>query len=146
MKKMIRFVCMVLVLSLGLAFPAHAESNSEARGSAFFAAYTAYLYKTSSTSFQIWFEVDSNAALMQEIGVSTIEVYRSSDQSNWIKIKTYKKANYSQMTDANTYSHAGYVTYDIASPGYYYTAYVTFYAKNSSGVGERDMYTAILRM
>ena len=35
------------------------------------------------------------------------------------------------MVDQNTSSYAGYVTYSGASSGYYYTAYVTFYAKNS---------------
>lgn len=146
MKRSVRIICLLLVLSMVMVFPAYASENASTWGSAFFSAYGTGLYKTSSTSFQIWFDVDSNASMMDKIGVSEITVYRSSDQTNWIKIKTYKPSNYPEMLDENTSSHTGYVTYDIASPGYYYTALVTFYAKNSTGVGERDVYTSILQM
>lgn len=146
MKKSFRFICVILVLSLLMVFPASAESYIEPRGSAFFASYGTFLYKTSSSSFQIWFDVDANAETMQVIGASEIEVYRSSDQSNWTKMKTYTMANYPEMVDENTCSHTGYVTYTGATSGYYYTACVTFYAKNSTGSAERYVYTEILKM
>lgn len=146
MKKTLRIVCIMLVISLALAMPAQAEGVADTRASAFFSGHGASLYKTSATTFQIWFDVDSNVATMQRIGVSSIEVYRSSNQSSWTLMKTYDMDDYPGMTDYNTSSHTGYVTYSNATPGYYYTAYVVFYAKNSSGVGETDTYTAILRM
>ena len=90
MKKLVRFVCMILVCSLVLAVPAQAESAVEPRGSAFFASYGTDLYKTSSSSFQIWFDVISNAATMQVLGVSEIIVYRSADQQSWSKMRTYE--------------------------------------------------------
>lgn len=146
MKKIARIVCIILVLSMMLVIPAQAETNVEPRGSAFFAAYSTYLYKTSSTSFQIWFDVDANAAMMDELGVSEISLYRSSDQQTWTEIKLYEKDAYSVMTDKDSYSYINYVTYNNAWSGYYYCAYVTFYAKNSTGIGERYVYTGILRM
>lgn len=145
MKKSIRIVCLVLVLSFVLTIPAYA-TEQEARASAFFSSYWTELYKVSSNTFQIWFDVNANAATMQKIGVSEIIVYRSSDQQNWIRMKTYDMDDYSEMICENTGSHTGYVTYDIATTGYYYTACVTFYAKNSSGVGEKIIYTPILQM
>ena len=146
MKRRFRFLCLILTLSLLLAFPVHAASDVEPRGSAFFGSYGTRLYKVSSNSFEIWFDVNANAAVMQEIGVSMIEVYRSEDQQHWTKMKTYEMENYPEMIDDNTFSHTGYVTYSYATPGCYYRAYVTFYAKNSTGIGERFVYTQILRM
>ena len=146
MKRSFRFLCLVLVLSLLLAFPVQAATDAETRGSAFFGAYGADLYKTGVASFEIWFDVVANAAIMQEIGVSIIEVYRSTDQEHWVKLKTYEMEDYPEMIDDNTASHTGYVTFDNAVPGFYYTACVIFYAKNSTGVGERYVYTQILRM
>lgn len=146
MKKLTRFVCMILVCSLLLAVPAQAATVVEPRGSAFFSAYGTDLYKASTTSFEIWFDVDANASTMQELGVTEIIVYRSTDQQTWRKMKTYTPDEYPEMLDYNTGSYAGYVTYNYATTGCYYTAYITFYAKNSTGIGERYVYTEILRM
>ena len=146
MKKFLRLTCIILVCSLLLAVPAHAESVAEPRGSAFFSSYGTDLYKTSSTSFEIWFDVTSNAAIMDILGVSEIALYRSADQQSWTKIKTYYKEAYASMVDQNTTYHCSYVPYNFASSGYYYRARITFYAENSTGVGERDIYTEILRM
>ena len=146
MKKLVRFVCMILACSLILVVPAQAENMVEPRGSAFFASYGTDLYKTSSSSFQIWFDVTANAARMDVLGVREIIVYRSADQQSWTKMRTYTMNNYPEMVDQNTTCHGGYVTYNYATTGYYYRAYITFYAKNSTGIGERYVYTEILRM
>ena len=146
MKKFMRIVCLVLALSLLLVVPTYAESTVEPRGSAFFASYGTDLYKATSTSFEIWFDVDSNAAMMDVLGVREIIVYRSADQQSWTKMRTYDMEDYPNMVDTYAYSHTVYVTYGYATPGYYYRAYITFYAKDSRGIGERYVYTEILRM
>lgn len=147
MKKIVRCICIILACSLLLAVPAQAASVVEPRASAFFSSYGTDLYKTSSSSFQIWFDVIANAGnTMQVLGVSEIIVYRSANQQNWTKMKTYTMEDYPQMVDQNTEDHGGYVTYNYATTGYYYRAYITFYAKNSTGIGERYVYTEILRM
>lgn len=146
MKKSSRLICYILVVALVIAFPVHAANESSSRESAFFTSYATFLHKTSVTSFQVWFDVDSNLATMDVIGVSVIEVYRSSDQQSWKLIKTYRMEDYPDMVDQNTGTHTGYVTFSYATPGQYYTAYVTFYARNSMGVGERYVYTTALRM
>ena len=147
MKKHVRFVCMILACCLLLAVPAQAASEVEPRASAFFSYYGTDLYKTTSSSFQIWFDVMANAgSSLQVLGVSEIIVYRSADQQSWTKMRTYTMDNYPQMIAQNTSSHGGYVTYNYATTGYYYRAYITFYAKNSTGIGERYVYTEILRM
>lgn len=147
MKKTVRFICVILVCSLLLAVPAQAESIVEPRASSFFSSYGTDLYKTSSTSFQIWFDVVANAGSSpQVLGVSEILLYKSADQQSWQKIKMYSMNAYASMVAYNTSSHGGYVSYNFANTGYYYRAYITFYAKNSTGIGERYVYTEILRM
>ena len=143
MKKAVRLVCMILVCSLLLAVPVQA---AEPRASYFFSSYGTDLYKASSSSFQIWFDVVANVATMDVLGVSEIIVYRSADRQSWTKMRTYTMDNYPEMVDQNTSCHGGYVTYNYATPGYYYRAYITFYAKNSMGIGERYVYTEILKM
>lgn len=146
MKKSLRILSLILALSLLLALPVHAASEVEPRGSAFFSAYGTTLNRLSPTAFEIWFDVMANAAIMQEIGVSLIEVYQSYDGEHWSLVKTFEKEDYPQMIDDNTGSHTGYVTYTNAAPSYYYRACVTFYAKNSTGIGKRFVYTQIIRM
>lgn len=147
MKNFVRTVCIILALVLVLAMPAYAETAIDARGSIFFGSYGTDLYKASSTSFEIWFDVDANAAVMDVLGVSEIIVYRSATgQSPWTEVKTYNMEDYPEMTEAYSISYINYVTYNNALSGYYYRAYVTFYAKDSRGFGERYVYTEILKM
>ena len=146
MKKITRFAAIIVILGLMLAMPANAQSTAEPRGSAFFGSYGTDLYKTGTRVFQIWFDVVANAATMQVLGTSEIVLYRSADRQSWTKMRTYTMDTYTEMVDQNTSYHAGYVTYNYATPGYYYRARITFYAKNSTGIGERDVYTEILQM
>lgn len=146
MKKLIRVVCMVLTLSLVASVAAQSVDAVEPRESAFFSSHSVSLHKTSSTSLKVCFDVVSNALIMDEIGASMIEIYRSSNGVNWSKIKTYYKSNTSSMICTNTTSHSSNVTYTTALSGYYYMAGVTLYAKNSTGIGEKLRYTNIVYM
>lgn len=142
MKRYIRNVCLLLVVVMVLTIPAMAAG--EQRASNFFMVTSTYLEKVSGTTFEVWFDVTA-VSQMDELGVRTIKIQRSSDGTNWTTMKTYSKANYSQMIDENAYSHADYVTY-TGSLGYYYRAYVVFYAKNDSGIGEYIMYTSTIQV
>lgn len=147
MKKLVRVICMLLACSLLLAVPAQAASTVESRASSFFSSYATDLYKATSSSFQVWFDVVANAGSSpQVLGASEIVVYRSADQQNWTKMRTYTMESYPQLVDQNTSYHSSYVTYNYATTGYYYRARITFYAKNSTGIGELDEYTEIIRM
>lgn len=139
-------ISILLVCSLLLAVPAQAASTVEPRGSAFFSSYITDLYKTSSSSFQIWFDVVSNVHRMDELGITEIILYRSADKQTWSRMRTYTVEYHPHMIARNTTSHDGYVTYNYGTTGYYYTAYIIFYAKNSTGIGERYVYTEILQM
>lgn len=145
MKRFIRVVCLILVLCTVFSVTAFAETVTEPRASSYIAAHDAFLYKTSASQFQIWFDVTACTSVTH-LGVSEIEVYKSADKENWTRMRSYKYENYPEMMDYNSGSHTGYVTYNYATTGYYYRAYVTFYAKNSSGTGTIFRYTAALKM
>lgn len=144
MKKGLKIISLILVLSLLLAVPVNAEGNAEPRGSAFFGSYCTFLERGDHYSVEVWFDVDSNGRQMDEIGTTLIDLYESKDGENWTKVKIFEVENYPEMVDYNTVSHTGHVTYYASMPGYYYRAYVTFYAKNSTGIGKRFVYTGIL--
>lgn len=127
---------MVLIL----AIPVSAAEDTIPRASNFFAASSTYLWRTSSTTFQVWFDIDA-VGRMDELGVSEIKVQRSSDRVNWSTMVTYTSNLYPHLMDYSTSAHYGYVTY-TGSPGYYYRAMVTYHAKNSSGTGKMYEYTS----
>lgn len=132
MKQLIKFVSLLLVLTLVFAVPVSAAENTAPYASNFFGSRNAYLWETSSTSFQVWFNVTA-VGTMSELGVDYIEIERSSDGVNWSVVKTYSSDDYSNLIAYNTATHSSYVTYANRQSGYQYRAYVELYAKNSSG-------------
>lgn len=145
MKRLSQLVCSLLVLSMILAIPALAM-ESTTWGSDYFLSRSCSLHKTSSSSFEVWFDVTAMRT-MSELGVSTIEIQKSTNNgSTWSTVKSYSKANYSNLICSNTTSHASYVTYSGASTGCKYRAYVCFYAKNSSGSSEYVSYTSSITL
>ena len=145
MKRFIQIVSLCLVLSLILAMPA-AAAESAARASDYFMSFSCYLWKTSSTQFQVWFDVTA-LHTMDELGTSVIKVQRSSDNgSTWSTVKTYNMSDYSSMICENTIRHADCVTYSGASAGYKYRAYVEFYAEDGEGSATYIDYTSAITM
>lgn len=143
MKRFTQLVCIILVLATVFTTTAFAAEIPEPRASMFFARSSVYFWHVSGSEYEIWFDVTGKNT-MTELGASKIVVERSTDLVNWTPVKTYNKANYSQMTtNVGTITYANCVTYYPTS-GYAYRAVVTLYAKNSSGTGEMDEDTAIL--
>lgn len=137
MKRFLRTVCFLMAAVMLFTTTAFA---AESRSSNFFMKTSTYITRSSTSKLNIWFDVTA-VGMMDVLGVRTIKLQKSTDKTNWTTIKTYDKADYSVMTCANTTAHADCVTY-YGSSNYYYRAYVEFYAKNSSGTGVYDKYTA----
>lgn len=140
MKRMSRFACMFLAVLMVFAAPAAAAEDAEPRASSFFGSSDVYISMTTSTQFQVWFEVVALDG-MEKIGASEIKVQKSSDGENWTTMKTYSMDDYSNMIDENSGAHASYVTY-TGQKGYYYRAKITLYAENSTGIGKWIRYTS----
>lgn len=144
MKRFIRCVCFFLVVVMLFINTAFAEENPTPWSSSYFAYNSTFLWKISETQFQIWFDVTAVKG-MDELGTKTIKVQRSSDGETWTTMKTYTKESYPQMICEDTAGHSDCVTY-TGTKGYYYRAYVVFYAKNSSGTGILNRYTDTIKL
>lgn len=139
MKRFVCIICLVMVLSMIVAIPAYASEQSQ-RASNFFSSFKAYCYESSSSQLAVYFRVVATGT-MNKLGASVIKVQRSSDGDDWETVNTFTKESYPQMICENTGMHAT-TLYCAKTPGYYYRAYVTFYAKNSTGTGIYYYYTA----
>lgn len=145
MKKATYYICFILVISFLMSVPVSAQTEIETRESMFFAHHATVLEGISDTRFKIWYDVTA-VGTMDELGVCKIEVDHSTDGANWEEVAEYTDTFYPAMVASDTFTHTGYITYYGAQPGYYYRAYVTFYAKNSLGTGRLSRYTATLQM
>lgn len=145
MKRFTRCVCLVLIVALLAAVPVCADDGITPYSSSFFMCYDTYLYAVSSTTtttrFQVVFDVTA-LGTMYELGTNYIEIQRSSDGQNWTVMRTCTPSDYPQMLEYNTFTHVDYISY-TGTKGYYYRAYVEFYAKNSTGQGSMSDWTPI---
>ena len=139
MKRFIKCICLALCLILVLSVPALA-AGIDSRASDYFVSSAVYLYETSSTTFQAWFEVTCKRA-MDKVGAKEIKIQRSSDNQNWSTVATYSMNNYSSLICENKAGHMACVTYTGTS-GYYYRAYYNLYAKDDTGTGTWGVYSS----
>lgn len=144
MSRFVRSLCTVMAIVIAMSIPVSATEDVLPRSSNYFAAGSAFLWKTSSTTFEVWFDITS-VDTMDELGVSKIVVQRSLDGTNWVNMVTYTKESYPHLIKRNTVSHGDCVTYS-GTPGCYYRAYVTYYAKNSTGSGYSYKYTSVMQL
>lgn len=131
MKRLLKCLCLILALSFCLAIPVAAEETAP-YASNYFMSRDAYLWRTSSTSCEAWFEVTAMRG-MAELGAQFIEIEESSDGVNWSVVATYNRANYSNLIKTNTSDHTSYVTFSKMKPGCQYRMYVRLFAKDSDG-------------
>ena len=78
---------------------------------------------------------------MDEIGVLSIKLYESTDNSTWTRVKTYSYENYSSMLAYDDYVHSSCVSYQGVA-GRYYKAYVCIWAGKNGGGDTRYMWTS----
>lgn len=142
MKRFVRGVCIVLAVVLTMTVPVSAAETGNERASSYFMSASAYFDVVSGTKFNIWFDV-SALDIMTELGANKIELERSTNLTSWTSVKTYEKADYTQLIDKNTFAHSASVSYTYTT-GYYYRATVTLYAKNSSGSAIASVTSSVL--
>ena len=124
--KSVLFKLIVCFLVVALAFPTSvsAAQNEELVpfASYYLDAYNTYICDMGRGEMQIWFEV-MGTGYMDEIGVLSIQVYESTNNVNWTRVKTFLYEDNSSMLVYNDYHHMSYVTYHGIA-GRYYKAYV----------------------
>lgn len=142
MKKLIKGISLILVISMLFAVPVLAEETTAPYASAFFSRHVTYLYVISGNRIGVWFDVLAKTT-MDELGVNSIVMQKSSDGTTWRDIKTFTPANYPVMIATNESYYANGVPY-TGTYNYYYRAKVQFYAKDGNSSGTYTLYTSPL--
>ena len=104
-------------------------------------SYTSYICHMGSGELQIWFRV-TGVDDWADIGVLTIYLYESTDQTNWTRVKTFRHMDYEQMLGHNFGHHMNYVTYQ-GTVGRYYKAYVCIWAGSETDGDSRYIWTDV---
>lgn len=142
MKLIVKGVSLILVMAILVAVPVSAEEVATPYASAYFASHETYVYVISGNRIGVWFDVVASSK-MDELGVSSIVMQKSSDGSTWRDIKTFTPENYSVMLTNNKSYYANGVSY-TGTYNYYYRAKVQYYAKKGTGSATYTVYTSPL--
>ena len=144
MKKSFRLISFLLVAVMIMAVPVLARENAVPWASRYIMSTCVYLDQTSSTQFNVWFEVIA-LGIMDEVGACEIKIQQSTDGENWTTVRTFTPAEEPGMIEENSPVHVGHVSY-TGMVGCYYRARIVQYAENSNGYGEVLDYTETLRL
>ena len=111
-----------LILALVMVVPMGASAAVQTRASAYLDSYSAYVYPAGSGLVQVWFNVQGTG-YMDELGVLSISIYESTNDSTWTWKKTFTHDSTSGLLDYNDFYHSGHVDYQGVA-GRYYKAYI----------------------
>lgn len=136
-----KLILFVLIISLLVPPFANATSNQtiESRASDYLNSYNTYIYPAALGKIRVYFDV-TGVHYMDEIGTLNIQIYESTDNTNWNWVKTYRHDNTSGMLAYNDIYHSGYVEYN-GTIGRYYKAYVCIWAGKDGDGDTRYMWT-----
>lgn len=139
---LLRVISFLLVFVLISPVNVFAESASQVqpRESYYLIEYQAYCYPIGAGRLNVYFEVIATG-VMDEIGVLSIEIYESIDNSNWYWVRTIQHDTYPGMLVENDDVYGHYVTYS-GIPGRYYKAYVCVWAGKNGGGDTRYFWTS----
>lgn len=144
-KQLVKFMAVILAISLLAPVGVHAETPETVvpRASDYLAEYTAYICAMGGGDLEIWFEV-YGTDYWADIGVLTIYLYESVDNSNFYWVKTFQFMDYENMLLHDDYFCMDYVPYE-GVPGRYYKAYVQVWAGPEDGGDTRYFWTPVER-
>ena len=130
-KKQLLFRVVAIILIFACIFPVNAMAV-ESRASDYLSGYSAYVYSAGWGEVQVWFEVDGTG-YMDEIGALEIQLYESTDNENWTRVKTFDYTDYPDMLGYDDFTHTSHIAH-MGILGRYYKAYVCIWAgKNGDG-------------
>lgn len=133
---------LALILAVVFVIPVNINAQ-ELRASDYLSSYNAYPYAAGAGKVQIWFTVKGTRA-MDDIGALTIQVYESTDNTNWTWVQSYSNANYPRMLGHDTVYYSGHVDYQ-GRTGRYYKAYVCLWAGKDGGGDTRYFWTGSVK-
>lgn len=144
-RHLVKFMAIILVISLLVPVWAQAATPETVvpRASDYLAEYTAYICAMGGGDLEIWFEV-TGTQTWADIGVLTVSLYESTDNSNFYWVKSFHFSNYPNMLWHNDFVCVDHVDYE-GVPGRYYKAYVQIWAGPEDGGDTRYIWTPVER-
>ena len=141
-RKLIRVLAMLLVAALLLPMGVSASTveTIQPRSSLYLDSYNAYVYPAGNGKIQVYFSV-FGTRYMDTLGSLRIEIYESTDNSNWIWKRTFTNERNPELIGYDDYFHSGHVDYQGVA-GRYYRAYVCIWAGKDGDGDTRYFYTS----
>ena len=142
---LVKLIAIILAVSLCVPIGARAAMPETVQplASDYLAAYTAYICAMGNGDLEIWWEV-CGTDYWADIGVLTVYLYESTDNSNFYWVKTFHFTAHPNMLWHNNYICVDHVEYD-GVPGRYYKAYVQIWAGPEDGGDTRYIWTPVER-
>lgn len=142
---LVKLIALALIISLCAPIGAQAAmpETIQPMASAYLMDYTAYICAMGDGDLEIWWEV-CGTGTWADVGVLSIYLYESTDNTNWEWVKTFQFTTYENMLAHNTYFCMSHVDYD-GVPGRYYKAYVHIWAGPEDGGDGRYIWTPVER-
>ena len=134
---LVRIISCLLVIVLIVPFGANAATIEPIvpHASDYLTSYTSYICHMGGGDLEIWYRVMGTGPNWADIGVLTIMLYESSDQTNWTRVHTFRHTDYETMLAHDTWFHMSHVDYE-GSTGKYYKALVTIWAGDANNNGD----------
>ena len=135
------FLSIVLAVSFFSPMTAYASTSDSLtpRASDYLNSYNTYVYPAAWGKIQVYFDV-TGVDYMDEIGTLSIQLFESTDNENWTRVKTYTHDTTSGMLGFDKIYHSGHVDYS-GTIGRYYKAYVCIWAGKDGNGDTRYMWT-----
>ena len=142
---LVKLIAIILVVSLcaPIGVQAAMPETVSPQASDYLAEYTAYICAMGYGDLEIWFEV-TGTRTWADIGVLTISLYESTDNSNFYWVESFRFTNYPNMLWHDDYICVDHVDYE-GVPGRYYKAYVHVWAGPEDGGDGRYIWTPVER-
>ena len=142
---LVKLIAIALIISLCVPIGAQAAmpETVQPMASAYLADYTAYICAMGNGDLEIWWEVTGTRTLA-DIGVLTVFLYESTDNSNFYWVKSFRFTDYPNMLWHDTYICVDHVDYE-GVPGRYYKAYIEIWAGPEDGGDVRYIWTPVER-
>lgn len=139
------FIAIILIVSLCTPICAQAAMPETVapQASDYLAEYTAYICAMGGGDLEIWFEV-TGTDIWADIGVITVSLYESTDNSNFYWVEAFDFTDYPNMLWHDNYICMDHVDYE-GVPGRYYKAYVHVWAGPEDGGDGRYIWTLVER-
>ena len=142
---LVKLIAIVLVMALCAPIGAQAAMPETVQplASAYLTDYTAYICAMGNGDLEIWWEITGTRTLA-DIGVLTVFLYESTDNTTFYWVDTFRYADYPNMLWHNNFYCVDHVDYDGA-PGRYYKAYVCIWAGPEDTGDTRYIWTPVER-